>query len=494
MKLSTKWLYVLLAVGVVLTSAWLTRFTDEGMGAGWAYDVLRNWEQYGFFHLHGQLVYNMGGFEVETHPEIYHNHRAVSLYPAFLCFHFLGGAAGIFVYYTLMAAMVFWSIWQILGRTEAAFWLGGLAVLTPGFVRWQTSMDPNLVAALFGFPFGAAVLMLLRQPVWRWPQVLALSALVLVYSMINWTTAFVHGMVVAFMVVAPKLFWRRLFIYVGLGVVCAGAVVALSLVTRLDPSKDGGAASLLTNYGWGNAGYGLDMATSTAVLRVAFTNLVGLLPVWLFLAWRCRWPGLSFRLLAGFLPLLSAAGSFVVLRNYAGHHPWMTCHFILLGLILSAAALKLRLPGRRGVPAWAGIASVTLTFGYASVMLALGHKHDDRQLALIHFIRDQTPRSGILLAQEHETEVCYLFSRLETDRHSVVVPAALPIPVGDTNQFMVTTIKPPASSQRVAHLDLRETSRSWMDRCLDWYAKSIAHRRPGDKVEVQATDIYIYQP
>jgi hypothetical protein len=495
MKLSRTWIYGLLAVVVVFASAWLTRFTDEGLGTCWTHHVLRNWEQFGFARLHGSLVFNPGGFEAETSPMICTSHRAASLYPAFLCYQFLGGEAGIFVYYALLAAMVFWSVWRLLGRTEAAFWLGAVAVLAPGYVRWQTTLDPNLAAAVFGFPYCAALIALLQRPVWRWPHLLMLAALIVVFSMVNWTTAFVHGMMVAFMLVAPGISWRRLFTYVGLGMVCAGAVVAVSVSTKLDPAKGGGMTNLLAGYAWGDAGYGAGMATSTAVLRLAFTNLAGLLPVWAFLAWRSRWPGMSAGVLATFLPLLSAALSLFVLRNYAGHHPWMSCHFILLGLILSAWLLKARLPARPAFPALAGLVALVATFVFAWVMLAVGHKHDDRQLAVIHFIRDQTPRAATLVAaQDRDPELPGLLSRLEMDRHYVVVPTLSATEMAGTNQFVITTVKPSDSSRSLVHLDVRESGNSWMSRLLDMYSKLIAHRRPGDKVEVQANDFYIYRP
>jgi hypothetical protein len=105
------------------------------------------------------MVVNPGGFQAETNPECYPGHRPASLYPVFWCHQlFAGRELGFFAYYAILAAVVMLSVWQLLGRTERAFWLAVIVVLTPGYVRWQTSLDPNLVAYLFGFPFCAVVI------------------------------------------------------------------------------------------------------------------------------------------------------------------------------------------------------------------------------------------------------------------------------------------------------------------------------------------------
>jgi hypothetical protein len=271
-------------------------------------------------------------------------------------------------------------------------------------------------------------------------------------------------------------------------------VVFISVAHRVDPAKGGSLIKLLVGYGWGNVGYGTDMSTTTAFLRVAFVNTVGILPVWAFLAWRTRWPELSPRLLLSFLPFLAGIFPLLVLRNYAGHHPWMTCHFILLGLVLSVAALKLRLPSRPAFHPATGLALLGATFVYATVMLAMGHKHDERQLALIHFIRDQTPRSAtVVVLRNQDPEVASLITRLEIDRHYVVRPDFADGAMTGTNEFYLTTGRP-VTARWLVHLDNRESGDSWMNQVLAWYSRTIAHRRPGDKVEVGSPDYFLYQP
>jgi hypothetical protein len=487
---SVRWLVVLL---VLIASAQLARVTDEGLGVCWTHDVLRNWGDFGLLNLHGQLVYNPGGFEVETKPIVYPGHRAASLYPAYLCSYIFGESAGIAIYYGLLAALVFWSIWRLLGRTEESFWLAAVAVITPGYIRWQNSLDPNLAAAVFGFPYCLAVIVLIQRPVWNWRHLTGLILLILVYSAINWSTAFVHGMLFAFLLVMPGVSRRRLIAYTGIGVLVAGAVVAVSVANKLAGSAGGGMQQMLSAYGWGNEGYGLGLTTRTACLRLLAINVAGLLPVLIFLFWRFGRAGHSVRMVSGLLPLLLACLSILSLRNYAGHHPWMSCCFILLGLILSAVVLKAQLPVRPELSPAAGLVWTAAAFIYGFGMLAMGHAHIDRQMALIHFIRDHTPRSAtIWVVADADPVLAGLINRLDLDRHRLVAPTGAGIVPAGTNDFVLTE-SPPKLSQQNFHLNNRIRDDSWLKSIPRWYARVVAHRRAGDKVEV-ADDYYLYKP
>lgn len=489
-----KFYYCLLVCLVVAASSKLNSLTDDGLGIGWTQNVLRNWEEYGFFQLHGQLMENVGGFDAISQPQIYAGHRPVGLYPAFFCLHYLGGQTGVSIYYALVAAMVLWSVWILLGRTKAAFWFAALVVLTPGYIRWQTTLDPNLAAALYGFPFCAIVVFLLQKPVWRWPQVLSLAILIFAYSSINWSTAFIFGMVFAFMLAMPGVSWRRLFIYCGIGALAGSAVVAVSVVNKMGPHESGGIMPMLAGYGWGNAGYGQGLSTHTAVLRLAFINIVGFLPIIGFLVWRSGRVTLSPRMLLGFLPLLMAMASVLGLRNYFAHHPWMSCHYLLLGLLLSAVVLKARLPARPAFPRFWGWAWLTGTLGYAFCVLAFFHVHNGREIELIHFVRDHTPRSAtILVVSETDPKLAGLMDRLEFDRRHLVVANSSELTVSGTNAYVLTANHPPAGKLAV-EWDGRMTGDSWMKRILAWFDRVIAHRRPGDKIEVGAEYYYLYQP
>lgn len=73
---------IVLMLAVVSGCALLLYLVDDGLGVGWPQNVVRNWEQFGFFNLHGKLVTNPGGFEATTNPDIYKGmSRAVSTCP-----------------------------------------------------------------------------------------------------------------------------------------------------------------------------------------------------------------------------------------------------------------------------------------------------------------------------------------------------------------------------------------------------------------------------
>src|SRR5271156_5672938 len=109
---------IVAAVLVLAGASWLTTLVDDGLGLDWTHNVVRNWEQFGFFNLHGRLVYNPGGFQADTQPQIYLGHRPASLYPCFWTQELFRGAIAVNFYYALVAAVVFLSIWQLLGRTD----------------------------------------------------------------------------------------------------------------------------------------------------------------------------------------------------------------------------------------------------------------------------------------------------------------------------------------------------------------------------------------
>jgi len=377
---------ILILLVAVAGTAWLTTWMDDGLGSGWAYNVVRNWEEFGFSNLHGQLVANAGGYEAETHPEVYGGHRPASLYAAYLCHHLIGAdGPGFLVYYALLAALVAGSAWVLLGRTERAFWLAVVMVLTPGYVSWQTTLDPNLAAVSFGFPFCAAAIWLLTRPVFKWGQGVILFLLILVYSAVNWTTILVQGMLVMTLLLLPGVAWRRLLIYAGLAAGLAGLVLLTSLASKLGKTggSGGGFSAMLGGYGWGNTGYGVGLSTQTACLRLVATNFIGLLPVLLVLGWQF-WRRNGWRAGQGLLflvPALVAMVEVLGLRNYFGHHPWMSVHFILLGLMLTTLLWKERAvtavtAGRPRAGWWFG--GLAAAFLYTLVVLAAHHAHDDQ--------------------------------------------------------------------------------------------------------------------
>lgn len=502
----TQILIVLLAA---IGSAWLTTLIDDGLGEGWASNVIRNWEQFGLFQLHGKMVQNPGGFQAETHPNYYAGHRPASLYPAFGCHHLLTAigleSLGFYTYYALMAAVVLVSIWWLLGRTGRAFWLAAAAVLTPGYVRWQTTIDPNLTAVLLGFPFCAAVIWLLRRPDLKWRHLAVLFLLILCFSAINWTTVFVHAMLFATLLVLPRVPWRHVIIYAGLTAAMAGLVLLASLSSKMSHAEDasGGLEKIFMAYGWGNTGYGLDLTTKTALMRMLAANLLGLLPVLFYLGW-LGWRRRATLTSGGclfLLPLLMVLVEVLGMRNYFGHHPWMSVSFFLMGVILSALAWK----DRATLPSMAGSTRLSVlqflglgaVFAYSFMVLAVTHAHNGQELKLTAFIRAHTARDvTIVIRREADPALADIAPRLDGifDRQMVVTstdgnrsPPLLP-----ENPVILTTTAGP-SEKILAQTDDTDNSKAFVKSLMDWYSQHIAHRRAGDRLEVGGK-YYLVQP
>lgn len=258
----------------------------------------------------------------------------------------------------------------------------------------------------------------------------------LVYSSLNWITAFVHAMLLATLLVMRTVSWRRVVWYAGAAGLAATFVVGESLISKSATASGQhvNLLKLLQGYTWGNAGYGVDLTTKTAVLRIVFVNVIGLLPFWLFLVWNFRPPSSQIKPgnLRFFLPLLVAVSEIFFMRNYCGQHPWMSCHFFLLALILSVSAwIHAEIPASTPVPDASRFRkflvpalSVLATFVYGLGLLMLFRAHNANQLALVEFIRDQTGRAdSIVIAADHDPKLAGMAEGLPNlfARHLIVV-------------------------------------------------------------------------
>jgi hypothetical protein len=496
---------MLIVLAVAIGAAWLTTLVDNGLGTCWTQAAVRNWEQFGLLNLHGKIVCNNGGFQAETHPYFYPGHRPASLYPVFLCYHLLVATGlGFLVYYAVIAALVLMSIWWLLGRTDRAFWLAAITVITPGYLRWQTTLDPNLTAVLIGFPFCAAVIELLRRPVLNLRQILLLFVLILFFSALNWTTVFVHAMLFATLLILPRVPWRHILIYAGLTAIMAGAVLLVSVSSKMS-QPDGssvGLVSMLQAYGWGNLGYGTGMTTRTALMRLVAVNLMGLLPVLICLGW--QWWQRAGRLTAAgmlfCLPALVSAMEILGMRNYFGHHPWMSVNFFLLGLILAATAWKARAEtpsGENNIRPPARLAWLGAVFVYSFIVLAIGHAHIDRELAFVTFIRAHTSRdTTIIIRRDTDPALVGLSPRLDElfDRHLVVVPGIGENSLADLSaKRVILTVTAPPSGKILAQTAGAAHPSPVVQTLLGWYSRYVARRLPGDQLVV-GDQFFLYQP
>jgi hypothetical protein len=505
MEMVMRKIQIVTVVLILAAASWLTTLVDDGLGTVWTHNVVRNWEQFGFLNLHGKLVFNPGGFQADTQPQIYAGHRPASLYAFWGIQTLFSGAKASYIYYALVAAVVLGSIWQLLGRNDQAFWLGAIAVISPGYLLWQPSIDPNLTAVIAGYPFCAAVIHLLQRDRLHPVRLVFLFGLILVYSAINWTTAFIHAMLFATLLLLPSVPRKNLIAYAVLAALSAVAVVAASLMAKTSNGHGGhvGVAAIYQDYGWGNAGYGLDLSTKTAFLRLLVVNTVGLLPVIIYLSlrlWRGRAHGQKRIGYLFMLPLLVVVFELAGLRNYFGHHPWMSCNFVLLGMILAFVVwsatreIPVASDKMRAKP-FIRLAALTAVFVYAFVVLLFYHIHNGQELALVRLIRANTARPAVIfIARDADPGLANVVARLPElfDRRVVTLDNISNFKEGLPNNFLLT-----AEKNYGYQLAARGDSSGGIEKLplarqlLAWYSRYIAHRRAGDKMEF-GDEYYLY--
>src|SRR5208283_3888384 len=333
-----------------------------------------------------------------------------------------------------------------------------------------------------------------------------LAGLVLLYSALNWTTAFVHAMLLATLLVTRAVTWRRVVLYAGIAGLAATAIVGGSLASKSADAlgQHTSLLKLLSGYTWGNAGYGVDLATRTAILRVGFVNLIGFLPAGLLLACYFRPRSGQFKTehLRFFLPLLVAVSEILFMRNYFGHHPWMSCHFFLLGLILSVGAWK-----QAEAPAPATVAEaprgrrffvpalpLLAAFVYGLGVLMLSRTHNASQFSLIQLIRTQTGRADlIMVAADRDPKLAGMAERLPEmlDRHLVVVTNLAGWQAA-SGSYLLSASETPDLGRAINHSQGKIfPGLPWTKRMLAWYSRAIAHRRTGDKPDLDDS-YYLY--
>ena len=119
--------------------AWHQYLIDDGMGISWPQNVLRNWQESGFFTLHGKLVTNPGGFQAVTHPDVYTGMSPIFLYPVYgVTQIFAWTGLGVVPFQMLLALAVFWAVWDLLGRNQFSFFVAAVSV---GMVGGKALLD-----------------------------------------------------------------------------------------------------------------------------------------------------------------------------------------------------------------------------------------------------------------------------------------------------------------------------------------------------------------
>jgi hypothetical protein len=479
----------------------LSTFIDDNLGWSWPTNVLRNWQEFGFFQLHGRMVYNPGGFDAIAHPETYGGMSPVCLYPVMFVTEAFGWTGlGTLAFHILLAIAVFWAIWRLTGRDNFALVAAAATIMCPGYLRWPKGLDPNALSVLPVLPYAVFALALLKKPATIAVQV-GLIILTLAFMSLNWTTAWVCGPCILFLFAVPGVNRHSLITLIAVMIIAVPLVVLFSFAAKfghsVEQAASGGPLGILAGYTWGSAGYGEGQPAARLFLRITFTNVVGLLPLWLILI--CA---LAQRIRAGarlsgliFAPLALAVADLVIMRNYFGHHPWMAGPVLVVGGIFSLGTIRNTSPGyAQELPEKLSLkavyATAFLAFFYGLAVLSFFRANEAQLLTLIKLVREHTLRSDSIVILKTDLETVRVSSRLDEplDRHILVVNSVNDL-ANPHQSIILTSIKLDQAGPLIAQTSAK--SASWLSKVADWFNRSISHRRSGDRLELADT-YYLY--
>jgi hypothetical protein len=494
--------FILLTLLALTANGIMLYLSDGNLACGWTNNVVRNWEQSGFLTLNGKLVTNPGGYEALTKPEVYKGHRAASMYPVFLIKRlFAWTGAGTLAFHVALSLTLLLSIWVLLGKSRIAWLAGAAAILCPGYASYQTVLCPVANPLLMGLPFAAIVLPLLVKPSLSPAALAALLLTTAAYTTLNWSTVFVHGMLLAYLVAARQVSRRREGLYVAVAGVSLILVAGMSVL-----DKRGGSGSfkdLLGGYFWGSEGYGTYLTTDRAVVRLLFVGAAGLLPLLLVcgyvLAQRAK--SNPERPWVAFWPLGAAVIGVGIMRNYFGIQPWMAAPAFLVGLVLS---MRLLVEGKKGtstvqetqgggkILAPATFLAGCFVYGAGvTVMASLQHSGFH---ALMTLVRTHTVRADTIVLMDTDSRLASIATGVAdcADRRVVVLNDLSAWERIGGRAFLLST------SGEVKLPLVAKTSQPALASCplaqelLAWYGKLVSRRLPGDR-EFSPGTCYLYE-
>jgi hypothetical protein len=492
-------------LAVIPASAWLIWLFDDGLGFGWETNVLHNWQQYGLATLGGALVQNNGGFEVVSHPDVYPGMSPLYLYPVYFCTQIFGWTGlGTLSFHILFAAVVFGSVWFILGKDFLAMLVAALVVLTPGYGSSQKVLDPNATAVLYGIPYTAIILYFLKRPQLGARQFAALTLATALFVPMNWTTAWFLLPFGVFILVNPEVSRRRALAFLAFTALGCVLFVIGSVLLKFSGThslKDGVTpARVLGGYTWGNYGYYDGLSTFHAFLRVFVTNMAGLLPLLVWWAWRTlltilRAPRQGWICV---LPVPAALANIIIMRNYSCHHPWMNAPVIIAGLLLSLALQKTDAEKDRSFArnlVWPAVLTAC-AFLYGLVILTIYRSNNLETIALAHLVRDNIPRAqSVVVLKSSDPLSTALAEQLSPlmDRHFIVTQTLDELPA--VEPFKILSTVAITNFQLVAEADLNPPSDAagLGGKIANWYNHNVGRRKSGDRIDFPP-HFYIYRP
>jgi hypothetical protein len=497
---------ILLALPVLAACGIALYLADGNLACEWRHNVVRNWEQYGFLTLKGKLVTNVGGYEALTKPEVYPGHRPACLYPAFFVKQlFAWTGAGNMAFYLVLSLAVLLSTWSLLGQNRVAWVVGAAAILCPGHTYYLPALDPNTIPVMIGLPFAAILLPQIVKPSLSPLALVGLLLLFAAYTALNWTTVFVHGMVLAYLLVARQVPMRRVGLYIALAGVNVLLVGVLSVLQKVGGGATYKASFLdfLGCYAWGAGGYGTYLTTGRAAMRLLFVGTAGMLPLILVCAYLLihRRKSNPAGVWLSFLPLAVGVIGVGVMRNFFGHHPWIAACVFLVGLVLSIglvvqaqAETSTAKEPPAGAANWMLAAFLAGCFVYAAAVTVMARTQNSQGQALVALLRTHTARSDtIVLVDADALLVKHAITIAEfADRRVVVVPDLSALEPGGSRAFLVSTsstLQLPLAGQTS-----QPALASWplVQKLLAFYSTQVSRRMAGNQ-GLRPGTCYLYQ-
>jgi hypothetical protein len=365
---------------------------------GWPSIVMRNWHEYGFWHLGGKLVSNAGGLDSGETPFVYPGHQPYFLILPYWLKELPGAAGGNGLLYDFtVVLMVFAGLVRLFGTGLRGATLAFATCLSPGFFANVADIDTLAFPALMGLAALTFVGSCLVQNAEKSPlRLMALLAVLVAYMLMNWSTLFSLGAAIVY-VWAVRRDWKKQGAFWATGLVVGLVMFMLSLV-----SKHGGGSTaneVWNTYLWGPAGYGrTGMTLGKAMVRISGVNVVAWLPLVPVVLVLLATNGLGPRWRLAPLPLVVVMLMVLGPRNYIAHHPWNAVSMAGLGLLFSLELLiapdRLDRPARcRGWVAAALAVSLLLCLAWHAL-----DRFNKREFNALHaLVYENTPRHSLIV-------------------------------------------------------------------------------------------------
>lgn len=458
--------------------------------------MLRNWQDHGLVHLKGKLITNLGGYEIDTYPAVYPGMSPVFLYPVyFVTQTFAWTGLNTIAYQALLLVTIFWGIRKLLVQSAFSTAIASIALLSPGYMRWTVIIDPNCLSILPAIPYAALAIAILRRPPFTAAKATILIVTTMVFMSLNWSTAWVYASLICLFLGTSKISRSGIISIVATMFVFTPLLLIVSVAAKASGSS-ASLAEILGSYTWGSRGYGENLTTGRAFLRLSFVCFISLFPLWItfFVAVvsRIRKAGnVSVLMLA---PLAFTLVDVVVMRNYFGHHPWMAGPLILIGLIFSLALLLAPAPEEVDekypleISLRSTAALAVICFCYGLTVLMFFRANEMSLLNVTKLVRQNSVRTNtIVFVRDVDPETAKIAERLSEvlDRHVETVDHLQAIADPTSNRLILSAVKLDDSFKLIAQKSIQ--SQSWSKKIIDWFNHTISKRNPGDRLELADT-------